>query len=73
MAAIILTPNIRKVYINKTNHSKMLHLVVEINQALFEGLVEIGVSMSIMVASVVKELGSCIWFQGMGPIRSLQA
>jgi len=35
----------------------MLHLVVEINQALFEGLVEIGVSMSIMVVSVVKELG----------------
>ncbi len=34
----------------------MLHLVVEINQALFEGLVEIGVSMSIMVTSVVREL-----------------
>jgi len=34
----------------------MLHLVVEINQALFEGLVEIGVSMSIMVTSVVRKL-----------------
>ncbi len=57
MVAIILTPNIRKVCINKINCSKMLHLVVEINQALFEGLVEIGVSMSIMVASVVRKLG----------------
>jgi hypothetical protein len=48
--------NIRRVCINKNNSSKTLHLVVEINRALFEGLVEIGVSMSIMVTSVVREL-----------------
>jgi predicted aspartyl protease len=42
---------------NKTNWNKTLHLVVEINQALFEGLVDTSASMSIMAANVVKELG----------------
>jgi hypothetical protein len=31
VATIIPTPNIRRVCINKINHSKTLHLVVEIN------------------------------------------
>jgi predicted aspartyl protease len=31
--------------------------MIEINQALLEGLVDTGASMSIMVASVVKRLG----------------
>jgi hypothetical protein len=39
------------------NPKKMFHLVVEINQALLEGLVNIGASISIMATSVAKKLG----------------
>jgi hypothetical protein len=39
------------------NHRKTLHLVVEINQTLLEGLVDTNMSMSIMAISVVRELG----------------
>jgi hypothetical protein len=31
VATVIRTPNIKRVCINKINHSKTLHLVVEIN------------------------------------------
>ncbi len=57
MAATIPTTTIRRVCINKTNWSTTLHLVVETNQALFEGLVDINASMLVMVASVIRELG----------------
>jgi hypothetical protein len=58
VVVIIPTLAIRKVCINKTNHSKTLHLVVKINQVLLEGLVDsIGASMSIMAISVIRELG----------------
>lgn len=57
MAVIIPAPNIKRVCINKINCSKTLHLVVEINQVLLEGLVDTRVSMLIMAPSVVKELG----------------
>jgi hypothetical protein len=39
------------------HQSKMLHLGVEINEALIEGLVDIGTSMSVMAVSVVRKLG----------------
>jgi predicted aspartyl protease len=45
------------VSVNKTHCNKTLHLIVEINQAMIEGLVDTGASMLVMVASVVKELG----------------
>jgi predicted aspartyl protease len=35
----------------------MLHLLVEINNYVVEGLVDIGTSMSIMATTIVKELG----------------
>jgi predicted aspartyl protease len=57
VATIHSTPTIRKVSVNKTHCSKTLHLAIEINQAMIEGLVDIGASMSGMAASVVKELG----------------
>jgi hypothetical protein len=41
--------------VNKNHKSKTLHLLVEINNHIVEGLVDIKVSMSIIVASVVKE------------------
>ncbi len=50
------TPTIKQVYINKTNHNKTLHLVVEINRALIEGLVDTDVSILVMATSVVREL-----------------
>lgn len=55
VVGIIPTPTVTKVCINKTNHNKTFHLVVEIKQALLEGLIDNGASMSIMVTSVVRE------------------
>jgi predicted aspartyl protease len=51
------TPAITRVNVNKTHRSKTLHLVVEINQTLIEGLVDTRASMLIMVAIIVRELG----------------
>jgi len=50
-------PTLRCLNINKTHRSKTIHLSVEINHYLIEGLVDIGASMSVMAASVVWELG----------------
>jgi predicted aspartyl protease len=51
------TPTLKQICINKTHISKTLHLIMEINNYEVEGLVDIGVTMSIMAAIVVKELG----------------
>jgi hypothetical protein len=48
---------LRKIYINKTHRSKTLHLLVEINNYVVEGLVDTRVSMSVMAAVAVRELG----------------
>jgi predicted aspartyl protease len=48
---------IRQICINKTHRSKTLHLPVEINSYVVEGLVDTGASMSVMAAAVVRELG----------------
>jgi len=48
---------LHNININKNHCSKTLHLLVEINNNLVEGLVDIGASMSIMLAIVVRELG----------------
>ncbi len=48
---------IKRICINKTHRSKTLHLLVEINNYVVEGLVDTRASMSIMVAIVVRELG----------------
>ncbi len=50
-------PTVRRVCINKAHRSKTLHLSVEINQCVIEGLVDTRASMSVMAASVVRELG----------------
>ncbi len=50
-------PAIRRVCVNKTNRSKTLHLLVEINRYIIEGLVDTGASMSVMAATVVREMG----------------
>ncbi|CAK9272358.1 unnamed protein product [Sphagnum jensenii] len=48
---------LRRLCINKTHRSKTLHLSVEVNNCLVEGLVDTGASMSVMAAAVVRELG----------------
>ncbi len=50
-------PTLRRICVNKTHRSKTLHLSVEINSCLIEGLVDTGASMSIMAVAVVRELG----------------
>jgi predicted aspartyl protease len=49
--------SLRKICINKTHRSKTLHLLVEINNYVVEGLVDTGASMSVMAIAVVRELG----------------
>jgi len=50
-------PTLRRVCVNKTHRSKTLHLFVEINNYIVEGLADTGASMSVMAAVVVGELG----------------
>jgi predicted aspartyl protease len=50
-------PTLRRIYVNKTHRSKTLHLSVEINGYLIEGLMDTGASMSVMAAAVVREMG----------------
>jgi hypothetical protein len=57
VSVVSAVPTIRRLSINKTLRSKTLHLSVEINHCLIEGLVDTGASMSVMAASVVRELG----------------
>ncbi len=48
---------IRRVSVNKAHYNKTLHLVLEINQALTEGVVDTGTSMLVMAISVVRKFG----------------
>ncbi len=50
-------PTTRRICVNKTNRSKTLHLHVEINRYVIEGLVDTGASMSVMATAVVREMG----------------
>jgi predicted aspartyl protease len=57
VSMVSAVPALRKICINKTHRSKTLHLLVEINNYIVEGLVDTGASMSIMAAVIVRELG----------------
>lgn len=50
-------PTIKKVNVNKNHKGKTLHLIMEVPDGLIERLVDIGVSMLMMVAKIVRELG----------------
>jgi DNA damage-inducible protein 1 len=50
-------PTLRRICINKTHRSKTLHLSMEVNSYLVEGLVDTGASMSVMAVVIVRELG----------------
>jgi predicted aspartyl protease len=53
----LAAPTLRRICINKTHRSKTLHLLVEINSYVVEGLVDTRASMSVMAIAVVRELG----------------
>jgi predicted aspartyl protease len=57
VSMVSTAPTLRQICINKTHRSKTLHLLVEINSYVVEGLVDTGASMSVMAAAVVRELG----------------
>jgi predicted aspartyl protease len=57
VSMVSVVPALRKICINRTHRSKTLHLLVEINNYVVEGLVDIGASMFVMATTVVKELG----------------
>jgi len=57
ISMVSATPTLGRLCINKTHISKTLHLSVEVNNYLIEGLVDTGASMSVMVVAVVRELG----------------
>jgi predicted aspartyl protease len=54
---VSVAPTLRRIYINKMQRNKTLHLFVEINNYVVKGLVDIGASMFVMVVAVVRELG----------------
>jgi predicted aspartyl protease len=57
VSMVSVAPTLRRICINKTHRSKTLHLSIEVNSYLVEGLVDTGASMSVMAAIVVRELG----------------
>ncbi len=57
VSIVSAAPTQRRICINKTHRSKTLHLLVEINGYLIEGLVDTDASMSVMAVAVVRELG----------------
>ncbi len=57
VSVVSSVPAIRPIYVNKTSRNKTLHLPVEIKRYIVEGFVDIGASMSVMAATVVKEMG----------------
>jgi hypothetical protein len=54
---VSVVPTLKRICINKTHRSKTLHLLVEINNYIVEGLVDTGAFMSVMAAVVIRELG----------------
>jgi predicted aspartyl protease len=57
VSMVSAAPTLRRICVNKTHWSKTLHLSVEINGYLIEGLVDTGASMFVMAAAVVREMG----------------
>jgi len=57
VSMVSAVPTLKRICVSKTHRNKTLHLSVEINNCLIEGLVDTGASVSIMAAAVVRELG----------------
>ncbi len=48
---------VRRIFVNKNYRGKTMHLPMEINNGMIEGLVDISGSMSVMTTSIIQELG----------------
>jgi hypothetical protein len=57
VSMVSVAPTLKRICVNKTHMSKTLHLSIEINGYLIEGLVDTGASMSVMAVAVVTEMG----------------
>jgi hypothetical protein len=57
VSMVSAAPTLKRICMNKTHRSKTLHLLVEINNYVVEGLVDTSASMFVMAAAVVRELG----------------
>jgi predicted aspartyl protease len=53
MATVNNTFAIKRIFVNKNYKGKTMHLHVEINNGMIEGLVDIGASMSVMAAGII--------------------
>jgi hypothetical protein len=47
------TPTVKRFSVNKNYKGKTMHLPMEINNGMIEGLVDIGASMSVMAISII--------------------
>jgi len=47
------THDVRRISVNKTYRGKTMHLLMEINNGVIEGLVDIGTYMSVIAASII--------------------
>lgn len=57
VSVVSASPSIWKICVSKSHRSKTLHLPIEIDDCVIEGLVDTGASMSVLAAVVVRELG----------------
>ncbi len=57
VSVVSALPSLRKICINMTHRSKILHLPVEVSNCVVEGLIDTGASMSVLAATVVRKLG----------------
>jgi len=57
VSMVSATPTLRRICVNKTHRSKTLHLPVEMNGYVVEGLVDTRASMSVLAVTVVREMG----------------
>ncbi len=58
VSMVSTTPTLMQICMNKTHKSKTLHLLVEINNYVVEGLVDTGTFMYVVAVVVVRELGA---------------
>jgi len=57
VSMVSVAPTLRRICVNKTHRNKTLHLPVEMNGYVVEGLVDTGASMLVLAAAVVREMG----------------
>jgi hypothetical protein len=57
VSMVSITPTLKRICVNRTHRSKTLHLSVEMNGYVVEGLVDTGASMSVLAAAMVREMG----------------